>query len=870
MESNKTSSVGKLLIILVLLMLFAIWLAYDASAHIVDYLNPNTIVYYELEETSSPYVDNVGRINLTVGTVPDRDTGVINFGQDFDRGAGEELYTTSLSNLRPTDEFCVSFWYKPKTEANSQGIIGTYQETGGTSGWYVLMSSTSGNLFFSAITSGGTDNWDTGFDPDENVWHHIVCSFDSAANLQCWNNATSLGTSPASGTVDYDGDEFFYMGMRYAAAPDLQLDADLDEVAYFNTSCNQTMVNFLFNSGNVGENQQYEFESGIVNPTSINFTLVDDFNSSTIQNFSINLTWNNGTQQTYHTTTGTINLHNVSTTNHTINITYWNVTNYFSTTFRDRAINANESNAVVGRVYQSIANFQAYEKITNTLLSDVNFTVGSKNGTTVNISSGAHTVVASKTGYFDLAQSISVTALTNQTYNITGMYDAIVNFTAYNSITNATVNEFTITTSAGDNVSTTNGTITLGLINGSTYNYNITSPGLFASRLNLSFTVNQTYSTVNTSLFTFNSIQINIYNETSGELLTQQVTIDVLCQTLNTTQRNTTSTGFISLQLIQPNDYEIRFSSSGFNPRSLFITVTNDSTQNASVYMTQNLTTELQRIEVLNTANQPVEGAIVWLQKEQLNSTERWITIQESETDYSGKTTVWVEKDVTVYYRFAVIYDGEAKPIQPSNNLFTGKTNFIPGVDETIQLIIDLEESPTDFLSDQLAISENCSIMNVTVSCLIVDGRNSIVGGKLVIEASYINESLNYETIATLTFNGSTGVLEYNITPVNDSIWRATAYAVYSNSETMLWQDTKQFALDVMVDKNTGMWYAVLVLAVVFALTVTWGALPSSIVGVAALAGLSYIKLISIPTGVITGFIALAVIFFYRTRKLEE
>lgn len=609
------------------------------------------------------------------------------------------------------------------------------------------------------------------------------------------------------------------------------------------------------------------FDDFIISQTDIDFTAVDDFNASSINSFSVNITWANGTQETYSTTNGTVSLINVSDSDTTLNVTYWNVTDYYDLTLYNQAITANTTNSIEASMYQAVATLQAFEKITNNSLSGVTFYIGSKSGTTFNLTAGTHTVIAEKAGYYNLSGSMTVPALSNASYNLEGMYNAIAQFYAYNALTNASVSSFTVYLDIGENLSTTNGTASTGIINNTNYTLNITGSG-FTSRYNISFTVNETPEIVNISLYTFNSVRVNIYNESSMSPLLQSVTVHTISNL--STFSNVTSTGFILIDLLEPNTYELRFESSGFNPRSIFLTVTNDSTQNITVYMTENTTTELQVIEVLNTANQPLEGAVVWLQKEKLNQTPQWVTVQEAQTDYAGKTSVFVERDVTVFYRFAVIYGGVARPIEPSGNLFTGKTTFIPGITETIQLIVDLEEDPDDFISDALAIAVNCSLTNLTAYCVIVDGRNSITGAVMRIEAAYINETLNYESIANITFSGSSGTLEYNLTEINNSIWRLRTYLTYETSEALVWETIKSFDLDVIIEKNTGLFYAVIILIVVFALTVTLGPLASGLIGFAALIPLSFLKIVSIPIGVITGVLALVIIFFFRTRKLDE
>ncbi len=864
MESNKTNSVARLAIIFIILFILTILLAYNATAALTD-----DLVHCwgeSLLSDNTTVVDSLGTMDLAANNSKwQPNYGLWNTGAYFFDGTNDLWSSETAPTL--SGDVTIMTWYNKTSPDDNSRIL---DRTGGAwnSGEYALdlRQNDGSSPGFDCVYHDGTSIKEATSSVPlvSGNWQMGVCVFDETNSLLMnYLDGTNVNNASTDGSHGYSADQLI-VGDEEAGGRDM--DGHIQTICVWNRSLTPAEITQLYNGG-VGT--AYPFEAGGPGATTdIVFKAADAFNSSTITNFGVNVSWPNGTTEYQNSITGNVTFLNVSDNNISINVTF-NTTDYFSLDIIDQNIVANTTNTITGSMYQAVATLTAFEKISNNSLSDVTFYIGDFNGTVFNISAGTHTVIAEKEGYYNLTGSITVAALSNTSYNIEGMYSSIIDFTAYNNITNASISSFTISTEFGEEVSTINGTVFINAINNTNYTFNISSPGAFATRLNLSFIANDTTFNVNTSLSTFNSVTFNIYNESNGNLLNQSVLLNVIFSD-DITLANTTSTGTITIQLLEPKDYEVRFESDGFNPRSIFLTVTNDSTQSLDVYMTENTSTELQIIEVLDTANQPIEGAIVWLQKEQLNSTTRWITIQEAETDYAGKTSVFVERDVSIFYRFAVIVDGESRPIQPSGNLFTGKTSFIPGIEETIQLIIDLQDDPTDFISDALAIAVNCSLTNLTATCIIVDGRNSITGAVMRIEASYINESLSFENIANVTFTGSSGTLEYNITDINNSIWRINTYVTYETSENLVWSIEKKFDVDVLVDKNTGLFYAIIVLAVVFLLTVKSGPLVSGLIGFAALIPLSYIKIISIPTGIITGLLALVIIFFFRTRKLDD
>jgi hypothetical protein len=97
-------------------------------------LEANTKLYYKLEENgATPYVDAVGNLNLTAGNVPDRTTGIIDFGQDFEKSNLDYLQTapTTIQNS-PTWSF--DFWMKAESSAALSNLVDFFETTGDYTG----------------------------------------------------------------------------------------------------------------------------------------------------------------------------------------------------------------------------------------------------------------------------------------------------------------------------------------------------------------------------------------------------------------------------------------------------------------------------------------------------------------------------------------------------------------------------------------------------------------------------------------------------------------------------------------------------------------------------------------------------------------
>ena len=66
----------------------------------------------------------------------------------------------------------------------------------------------------------------------------------------------------------------------------------------------------------------------------------------------------------------------------------------------------------------------------------------------------------------------------------------------------------------------------------------------------------------------------------------------------------------------------------------------------------------------------------------------------------------------------------------------------------------------------------------------------------------------------------------------NNTAYRADGYIIYASHDQLYESLIKEFDIDVFIEKNTGLYYAAFVVAVVALLTVIWGAFVSSVLSV--------------------------------------
>lgn len=334
---------------------------------------------------------------------------------------------------------------------------------------------------------------------------------------------------------------------------------------------------------------------------------------------------------------------------------------------------------------------------------------------------------------------------------------------------------------------------------------------------------------------------------------------------------NTTSVGYINISLLTPDSYELRVVNENYTDRTIYFTVTNRSTQNLTVYLVPNASTEYQVFHIIDTTNSDVTGAILRVEKETPSGTTLFTNHAEQITNAEGKATVYLEKGVFNYYRFSVLINGTPQQIYPSGAYVTSKTSFISALNEEVEIVIDTGlVDTTDYYNDLYGVVTNIGIIGDTVWFYWLDGQNTISGGKLVIKGKYLDNTTSYETIDVQTLSASTGNLTYAFTPINNTIYEANGYIVYSTYDLLTDTTKKSYNVTANVDENIGLLYAAGILLITALLTITFGVMLSAVLTVLMLVFTNLVGFTNLPVTVITSLIALIIILLVRITKNDE
>ena len=224
-----------------------------------------------------------------------------------------------------------------------------------------------------------------------------------------------------------------------------------------------------------------------------------------------------------------------------------------------------------------------------------------------------------------------------------------LNISAYSKITGDTINAFSISVGGDLNGSTSVGNYTIGnLTGGSTINVTINALGyeLKSQLFNIS-SINNFY---NFSLYDTNSLNITIYDETTGIQMSQNVTMIFNSDSSEFT--NISEDGKFYYSGLVPEEFQAIFFSNGYSNRTYIITVSNRSHQFIDIYLAAGSSSTLFTITDSNT-DVALSDVLLYTSKFIVDD---WVTVESKYSDITGRVKVNYVDETN--YRFYLSKDG--------------------------------------------------------------------------------------------------------------------------------------------------------------------------------------------------------------------
>lgn len=638
------------------------------------------------------------------------------------------------------------------------------------------------------------------------------------------------------------------------------------------------------------------------NITYLNLTSSTYWDSSNIENFSVKIDYNgfitgyanmstydsslnvscggyanglcgNGYIQTlfrYNVTNGLCDIAGTSI-NCLVNLTYWTNEGFNGSII---GLNISEGNYDI-QIKQSQVNVSVFDLFTNETINNITITV---NGTSINTTSyygvfypdkanGYSVTFVDNTGqetYHITSNTFNVSLFDNKTEIVYGHPHEI--FVYARTKANATISNFTaylVNLNISDNrsLSTTTGVVNF---DASHYTYNISVNASGYSLYNNSgivtfegaLTQNQT---IYIYLYTTNSINFTFYDESSPTVLLN--TTNITFSLINGGANNySTSTGFYWITLLSPTDYEIRYSALNYDDRSYYFSVTDQSTQFISLYLSQtNLTEQYLILVKEQSSDAVVTGATVRLQQQFIELNGTYTTVEECTTNDEGKCDMYIQESSNIVYRFIVIVDGEIVKTTEPTNIFTPS-----GVTKQITIRVDLGQNVLEVLENNLGVAGQITFSGNVSTFTFVDTANAITQGCQRVKRRYLN-SLAYSTLTTSCSSGTSGTININFQPyiLNETELLFEGYVLYTSSTKMIDSQIKSYpvAQGYTPNENDNLFLlALLFLFVSFATLIIPSLAIQLLINFGALIGIYFIGFTQIGVPLIMLFLVLALI----------
>jgi hypothetical protein len=213
--------------------------------------------------------------------------------------------------------------------------------------------------------------------------------------------------------------------------------------------------------------------------------------------------------------------------------------------------------------------------------------------------------------------------------------NALLNLSAALTIDNSSIINFSVQIIDNNNTenrsyNTTNGSINIPIIKSRSYTIYLDATGYALSNETIS-TNNISHQNHTMRTYTENSVSINIYDETTNLLITQNITIE-FTQNLSDII-NTTTTGMYYQDGLADGTWNIKFSGGNYTLKSYTITVANRSTQNLNAYLSAN--SQYSIFNIIDFDSSAVIEGASFTQSKIINGS--WTVINSKSSDITGR-----------------------------------------------------------------------------------------------------------------------------------------------------------------------------------------------------------------------------------------
>ncbi len=391
------------------------------------------------------------------------------------------------------------------------------------------------------------------------------------------------------------------------------------------------------------------------------------------------------------------------------------------------------------------------------------------------------------------------------------------------------------------------------------------------------FTLSTTPQTYNKTfqLEEVNSVHIEVYNQQTDVLInTNDSTVTISSSTYNNVS-NTTNGG-VQFKNLPADNYTVLVSNPAYITGTFQIVVYNASSQYLKARLLPNSANTSIAIYVKNQLYQPVESALITVQRQFGGGS--WATVTQVLSDVNGFNYIYLQDNT--YYRFIISASGYSTK-QFDMNVYSAVSPYTFVITTTASSLytnyfggVNYYYSPTTPVLNQsvywFSITTYNSSLDIQWTSVTVSGITVNVTGSPSGATANISKDLsNYQGALNVTYqfyfyNANTSTYSLFKIPVT---YFVNPYNTTQTSLTDVWTD---FRTDVETQSPTGqVWTTIIAMFLILAIIITLIQLSGSqivglIGGVAGLAFFAVVGMLSPVFAFLTGTIILILLFMNR------
>lgn len=658
---------GKLRTVALLSVLYLCFLLPPFVSAAID----NPIGAWHFDESSGDLLNHSGSLDGTVsGSVTQNaGTGIVDEYYDFTGGHVNMSNPAALNVNRADHTTLILLNYD--VQGGGRSALSFHYGTSTGVGWDVMYHTSN----YIRLNVPNDDLTLSAFAPTAGQWYCLGVSYeDSTKNLTFWNNGSSVGSKTL-------GQNF---GSTTDAQPVLFGDANyfysdfngkIDEALHYNETLNETEITEICEYWSDGI--PFPFSGTPAGPIPEVQVRIHDYYNTSLYVHGLNITIFNSTYSISNLTdnNGYATFYNYSG-EYDYNITdpagrYWSddpSDNVSNGTLEEEAVTGTLYNFNASNIYnEKLYNFTVCPDITAwcddsgvTGLATISVTPNRTANFEIMVWDGNYSLNTSNATYINQTFSFTAGLQESTTRNFTGLYQSLLTVNVSVGGTATQVSNFTINltnisgTSYTEIKNTSNYTIQFPLMFG---NYSLTAipTGYSYAYVNLTIApFNQTPYTI-IPVYALNSFYLTLLDEITRDLITETMTVELISDAA--AYNYTTSNGSISLEILTPAEYSIRYRGTNYYERDYYQTLVNNNYYTINLYDLNTTEADVLVVTVEDTGGDAVEDATVKLLRYFVYC-NCYEVVEMAKTSYTGEALFYIDS-YDGHYKFIVEYGEE-------------------------------------------------------------------------------------------------------------------------------------------------------------------------------------------------------------------